>query len=320
MTGGPEGQTMDGLRGHDVLTLGEFTPDLLTFFLERVAIQKRASIATGTNYRPLAGKSVAVIMLKPSLRTRVSFEVGICRLGGTPVLLIGEGSAFSRGETVQDTVKVLERYVDCIVLRTYEQSHIEEVALHASIPVINALTDDYHPCQVLADLVTIRERKHRLTGLNATYVGDGNNMANTLLIGAALAGMNLTIGCPEGHDPLDAALQRANQIAEYSGSVLKVVRDPAKAVADAEVVITDTWASMGQEEEHAERVRIFEPYRVDADLMAKAAPGAIFLHCLPAHRGEEVTDEVIDSRISAVYDEAENRLHAQKALLTMVMG
>ena len=311
---------MNGLAGHDVLTLGEFTPDLLTFFLERVAIQKRASIATGANYRPLAGKSVAIIMLKPSLRTRVSFEVAVCRLGGTPVLLIGEGSAFSRGESVKDTVKVLERYVDCIVLRTYEQSHIEEVAEHATVPVINALTDDYHPCQVLADLVTIRERKHRLTGLNAAYVGDGNNMANTLLMGAALSGMNLTIGCPDGHDPLPAALDRAKVIAEFTGSVLTVVRDPAVAVTDAEVVITDTWASMGQEAEHAERVKLFAPYRVDSALMAKAAPGAMFMHCLPAHRGEEVTDEVIDSRASAVYDEAENRLHAQKALLTMVMG
>jgi ornithine carbamoyltransferase len=311
---------MDDLRGRDVLTLGEFTPDSLQFLLDRVAIQKRASIATGTNYKPLSGKSVAVIMLKPSLRTRVSFEVAIHRLGGCPIMLVGEGSAFSRGESVQDTVKVLERYVDCIVLRTYAQSHIEEVALHASIPVINALSDDYHPCQVLADLVTIRERKHKLLGLNAAYVGDGNNMANTLLIGAALAGMNLTVGCPEGHDPLPAALERAHEIAEFTGSRLSVVRDPKAAVENADVVITDTWASMGQEQEHAERVALFTPYRVDAALMAQAAPGAIFMHCLPAHRGEEVTDEVMDSRISAVYDEAENRLHAQKALLTMVMG
>ena len=311
---------MDDLRGRDVLTLGEFTPDLLQFLLDRVAIQKRASLATGANYKPLAGKSVAVIMMKPSLRTRVSFEVGISRLGGTPIMLIGEGSAFSRGETVEDTVKVLERYVDCIVLRTFEQSHIEEVALHASIPVINALSDDYHPCQVLADLVTIRERKHKLLGLNAAYVGDGNNMANTLLIGAALAGMNLTVGCPEGHDPLPAALERAHEIAEFTGSRLSVVREPAVAVENADVVITDTWASMGQEAEHSHRVMTFAPYKVDAGLMAQAAPGAMFMHCLPAHRGEEVTDEVIDSRASAVYDEAENRLHAQKALLTMVMG
>jgi ornithine carbamoyltransferase len=314
-----EGGTMDGLRGRDVLTLGEFTPDLLTFLLDRVAIQKRASIATGAGYRPLAGKSIAVIMLKPSLRTRVSFEVAISRLGGTPIVL-GEGSAFSRDESVKDTVKVLERYVDCIILRTFAQSHIEAVAEHASIPVINALSDDYHPCQILADLVTIRERKRNLIGLNAAYVGDGNNIANTLLIGAALSGMNLTVGCPEGHDPLPAALERARHFAEFTGSRLSVVRDPVAAVADAEVVITDTWASMGQEAEHAARVATFTPYRVDSALMAKAAPGAIFMHCLPAHRGEEVTDEVIDSRASVVYDEAENRLHAQKALLTMVIG
>ena len=310
---------MDGLQGRDILTLGEFTPDLLTFLLDRVAIQKRASITAGANYRPLAGKSIAVIMLKPSLRTRVSFEVAICRLGGTAVVL-GEGSAFSRGETVKDTVKVLERYVDCIVLRTFAQSHLDEVAEHASIPVINALSDDYHPCQVLADLVTIRERKRVLAGLNVAYVGDGNNMANTLLIGAALTGMNLTIGCPEGHDPLPAALERAKHFAGFTGAQLSVVRDASTAVADAEVVMTDTWTSMGQEAEHAARVQTFSPYRVDSELMAKAAPGAIFMHCLPAHRGEEVTDEVIDSRVSAVYDEAENRLHAQKALLTMVMG
>jgi ornithine carbamoyltransferase len=310
---------MNGLEGRDVLTLGEFTPDILAFFLERVAIQKRAPLTTGASFRPLAGKSIAVIMLKPSLRTRVSFEVAICRLGGTPIVL-GEGSAFSRDESVKDTVKVLERYVDCIVLRTFAQLHLEEVAEHASVPVINALSDDYHPCQVLADLVTLRERKRQLTGLRTAYVGDGNNMANTLLIGAALAGMHLTLGCPEGHDPLPAALAKARSIAEYTGSILSVVRDPSAAVADAEVVITDTWASMGQEAERASRIEVFTPYRVDAALMAQAAPGAVFMHCLPAHRGEEVTDEVIDSRASVVYDEAENRLHAQKALLTMVMG
>jgi len=315
-----EGALVDELRGKDVLTLGEFTPETLSFFLQRVAIQKRAPMAAAGAYRPLAGKSVAVIMLKPSLRTRVSFEVAIERLGGTPVLLVGEGSAFSRGESVKDTVKVLERYVDCIVLRTYEQSHIEEVAEHASVPVINALTDDYHPCQVLADLVTIFEHKKRLLGVRATYLGDGNNMANTLLIGAALAGMHLTVACPEGYDPSPAALERAKQIAVATGSRLSVVRDAHAAVTGTDVVITDTWASMGQEEEHDARVATFLPYRVDSELMSLAAPGAIFMHCLPAHRGEEVTDEVIDSPASVVYDEAENRLHAQKALLTMVMG
>jgi ornithine carbamoyltransferase len=311
---------MEAMRGRDILTLGEFTPDTLAFFLQRVAVQKRSSMASAAAYRPLAGKAVGIIMLKPSLRTRVSFEVAVSRLGGQPVLLIGEGSAFSRGESVKDTVKVLERYVDCIVLRTYEQSHIEEVAKHASVPVINALTDDYHPCQVLADLVTIFEHKHKLAGLNAVYLGDGNNMANTLLIGAALSGMNLTVACPSGSDPLPAALARAEEIAAATGSRLLIERDPKVAVLGADVVITDTWASMGQEAEHEARVKAFAPYQVNADLMSNAAPGALFLHCLPAHRGEEVTDEVIDSPASVVYDEAENRMHAQKALLTLILG
>lgn len=311
---------MKDLQGADVLTLGEFTPELLQFFLQRVAVQKRTATTSAASYKPLAGKSVAIIMLKPSLRTRVSFELAVTRLGGTPVLLIGEGSAFSRGESVQDTVKVLERYVDCIVLRTYSQSHIEEVALHASVPVINALTDDYHPCQVLADLVTISEHKGRTAGLRAAYFGDGNNMANTLMVGAALAGMHLTVCCPDGFDPLPSALARAEEIAAVTGSELIIERDPKVAALGADVVITDTWASMGQEGEHDDRARRFAPYQVNAELMSLAAPGAIFLHCLPAHRGEEVTDEVIDSLASVVYDEAENRLHAQKALLTMVMG
>lgn len=310
---------MDELRGRDVLTLAEFTPELLTFFLQRVAVQKRSSMASGSSFRPLAGRSVAIIMLKPSLRTRVSFEVAVHKLGGAPIVL-GEGSAFSRGESVQDTVKVLERFVDCIVLRTFAHAHAEEVALHASVPVINALTDGYHPCQVLADLVTIQEHKHRLRGLNAAYLGDGNNMANTLLIGAGLAGMNLSVACPDGFDPLPEALEKAQRFAALTGARLEVVRDPKKAVSGADVVLTDTWTSMGQEAEHDERVKTFLPYRVDASVMSLAAPGALFMHCLPAHRGEEVTDEVIDSAASVVYDEAENRMHAQKALLTMVMG
>lgn len=315
-----DGAAMNELVGRDVLTLGEFTPELFGFFLQRVGVQKRMASTAATAHKPLDGRSVAIIMLKPSLRTRVSFEIAVTRLGGTPVLLIGEGSAFSRGESVKDTVKVLERYVDAIVLRTYAQSHIEEVAEHASIPVINALTDDYHPCQVLADLVTISEHKGRTAGLKAAYFGDGNNMANTLMIGAALSGMHLTVCCPDGFDPLPSALTRAEEIARTTGSRLIVERDPKVAAAEVDVVITDTWASMGQEGEHDERAARFAPYQVNAGLMAQAAPGALFLHCLPAHRGEEVTDEVIDSPASVVYDEAENRLHAQKALLTMVMG
>jgi ornithine carbamoyltransferase len=310
---------MQQLIGHDILTLGEFGPADLSAFLDRAQALKRSSRMVGGMKPLLTGKSVAVIMLKPSLRTRVSFELAVAKLGATPVVL-GEGSAFSRGETVHDTVKVLERYVDCIVLRTFAQSHLDEVAEHASIPVINALSDDYHPCQVLADLLTILEKKGRLQGLRATYLGDGNNMANTLLIGAALAGMHLTVACPQGYDPLPGALERAGEIAGETGSQLQVVRDPHVAAAGADVVITDTWTSMGEEAEHDARVATFAPYRVDAALMAEAAPNAIFMHCLPAHRGEEVTDEVIDSSASVAFDEAENRLHAQKALLTVVLG
>jgi ornithine carbamoyltransferase len=309
---------MRSLIGQDVLTLGEFTPEDFTAFLERATAQKRA--AKAAQFRPLANRSVAIVMLKPSLRTRVSFELAVTKLGGTPVLLVGEGSAFSRGESVKDTVKVLERYVDCIVLRTSDQSHIEEVALHASVPVINALTDDYHPCQVLADLLTIHERKGELKGLSAAYVGDGNNMANTLLIGAALAGMHLTVACPPGFEPAKAALTRASEIASVTGSRLAVVRNVNEAVAGADVVITDTWTSMGEEQEHDFRVQTFRPYQVNAALMEVAASDAIFLHCLPAHRGEEVTDEVMDGPQAVIYDEAENRMHAQKSLLTMVMG
>lgn len=310
---------MQQMNGIDILTLGELTPEGLSMFFDRAQAQKRAQKAAAS-FKPLTGKAVAIILLKPSLRTRLSFELAVSRLGAHPVVLTGEDNAFSRGESVKDTVKVLERYADCIVLRTFEQRHIEEVAEHASVPVINALTDHYHPCQVLADLLTILEKKGTCRGVKAAYVGDGNNMANTLLIGAALAGMHLTVACPPGHEPLRGALTEASELARDTGSQLAVVRSPQEAVTGADVLITDTWASMGQEGEHADRVAVFAPYRVDSALMALAAPDAIFMHCLPAHRGEEVTDEVIDSSASVVYDEAENRLHAQKALLTLVMG
>jgi ornithine carbamoyltransferase len=306
------------LTGRDILTLAEFTPQTLEVFLERASAQKRAA-KTAAGFRPLSGRSVAIILLKPSLRTRVSFELAVTKLGATPVVL-GEGSAFSRDESVKDTVKVLERYVDCIVLRTFEQAHLEQVAENAAVPVINALSDDYHPCQVLADLLTIREKKGKLAGVRATYLGDGNNMANTLLIGAALAGMHLTVACPEGSDPLPDALEAARGVAASTGSRLEIARDARAAVVGKDVIITDTWTSMGEEAEHDTRAQRFAPFRVDASLMSLAAPDAIFMHCLPAHRGEEVTDDVMDSPASVVYDEAENRLHAQKALLTLVLG
>lgn len=308
----------DALRGRDLLTLGELAPDELRLVLDTARALKTAW-AAGERAKPLEGRAVAVIMLKSSVRTRVSFEVGCARLGAHPVV-IGGADAFSRNETVHDTTKVLERYVDCIVLRTFEQRHVEEVAEHASVPVVNALTDDYHPCQVLADLLTIEERSGRLAGLKVAYVGDGNNMANTLMLGAALAGMAVYVATPPGFEPLRAAEREAREIALLTGAEVVLGNDPAKAVDGADVVITDTWASMGQEAEHDERVKAFAGYTVDERLMAHAAEGAAFMHCLPAHRGEEVVDEVIDAPNSLVFDEAENRLWVQQAWLALAVG
>jgi ornithine carbamoyltransferase len=307
------------LEGSDLLTLGELTPGEVRMILERAKVHKRMWSQSSNRPRPLTDRAVAIIMLKPSMRTRVSFEIAVRQLGGTPVLL-GPESVFSRGESVKDTVKVLERYCDCIVMRTFAQSHLEAVAEHATVPVVNALTDDYHPCQVLADLLTIDEHRGELEGTRLTYVGDGNNMANTLLLGGALTGMSVTVACPEGFDPLPQALAEAERITRETGGRVAVVRDPRTAVTGADVVVTDTWTSMGQEAEHDHRVEQFRGFTVNTELMALAKPDAMFLHCLPAHRGEEVTDEVMDGPQSHVYDEAGNRMRAQKALLSLIMG
>ena len=307
------------LRGRDLLSLADLTPAELTMILDVAEAQKRAW-TTGVRSNPLAGKAVALIFQKPSMRTRVSFEVGCVRLGAHPVVMSGPDGAFSRGETVYDTTKVLERFCDAIVIRTFAQSVVEEMAGYARVPVINALTDDHHPCQGLADLLTIREHLGRLEGVKLAYVGDGNNMANTYLLGGALAGMSVAIATPLGYHPAEAVVTQAREIASTTGAMIAVTHDPEDAVAGADIVITDTWASMGREEEHAQRLSQFAPYRVDEALMAKAAPDAAFMHCLPAHRGEEVVDAVIDAPCSLVFDEAENRLHAQKALLSLVLG
>jgi ornithine carbamoyltransferase len=230
-------------------------------------------------------------------------------------------SAFSRGESIKDTVMVLERFVDAIVLRTFEQSKLQAVAKYASVPVINALSDDFHPCQGLADFLTMYEHKGDFTHLKVAYVGDGsNNMAHTYLEGAALIGCKLSIAAPKDYHPNALIYEQCKEVAEKTGAILDVVTDPKAAVLDANVVITDTWASMGSESEHDVRAKIFQPYQVTASLMSEAAAGAIYLHCLPAHRGEEVTDEVMDATYSKIYDEAENRLHAQKALLSLLMA
>jgi ornithine carbamoyltransferase len=272
-------------------------------------------------HRPLAGpKAVAVLFDKSSTRTRVSFEVGIAQLGGTPLIIDAQASQLGRGESIGDTARVLSRYVDAIVWRTGDQARIAEMAAASSVPVVNALTDQFHPCQVLADLQTIQERFGRLAGLTLVYLGDGaNNMAHSLLLGGATAGLSVRVCAPEGFQPDPEVLHDAKARGAVTGGGAELIAEPYAAVAGADVVVTDTWMSMGQEKDGLDRAAPFRPLQVNAALMAHAAPGAIALHCLPAHRGDEITDEILDAPGSAIWDEAENRLHAQKALLTWLL-
>ena len=271
---------------------------------------------------PLQGpRPVAVIFDKSSTRTRISFEVGITQLGGQPVILDAATSQLGRGESIGDTARVLSRFVDAVVWRTAGQSRVEEMAAASSVPVVNALTDEFHPCQVLADLQTIRERLGRLGGLTLTYLGDGgNNMAQSLVLGGATAGLHVRISGPAGFQPHGEILLDAKHRAEETGGSVTLVADPHAAVDGADVLVTDAWTSMGQENDGKDRVAPFRPYQVNAALLDRAAPRAIVLHCLPAHRGMEITDEVLDGPASAVWDEAENRLHSQKALLAWLVG
>ncbi|OZM76721.1 ornithine carbamoyltransferase [Pseudonocardia sp. MH-G8] len=272
-------------------------------------------------HRSLEGpRPVAVLFDKPSTRTRLSFEAGIAQLGGHPLIVDARSSQMGRGETIGDTARMLSRYVDAIVWRTGGQSRIEEMAAAATVPVVNALTDQFHPCQVLADLQTVRERFGRLAGLTLTYLGDGaNNMAHSLLLGGATAGMHVRVCAPEGFQPDAGVLRDAkNRASDTSGGV-ELVADPRAAAEGADVLVTDTWVSMGQEADGLDRTAPFRPLQINSGLLERAAEGAIVLHCLPAHRGDEITDEVLDGPASAVWDEAENRLHAQKALLAWLL-
>ena len=270
--------------------------------------------------RPLAGpKSVAVIFEKQSTRTRVSFETGIAELGGHPVIIDARTMQLGRGETMEDTAQVLSRFVSAIVIRTFGHDRIESLAASATVPVVNALTDLAHPCQVLADLMTVREERGQLADVTLAYVGDGNNMAHSLLLGGALAGMNIRIAAPRGYQPISPIVERANAIADSTGGSVLVTDDPEAAGAGADVLYTDVWASMGQEDDAAARRRAFAGYTVDDRLVKIASDGVIVLHCLPAHRGEEIAASVIDGPHSRVFDQAENRLHAQKALLAFLL-
>jgi ornithine carbamoyltransferase len=268
----------------------------------------------------LAGLFIGMIFEKPSTRTRVSFEVGISELGATPVVLSSAELQLGRGETVEDTARVLSRYLHALVVRTFAQSRLTELAAGGTIPIINALSDAAHPCQALADLLTLRERLGGLEGVSLAYLGDGNNVAHSLLRAGAMAGMRVTVGCPPGHEPDPEVVRVAEAIAVEAGGAVRVTTDPTDAVRGADAVYTDVWASMGQEAEHDQRLALFQPYQLNAAVLAEANPGAIVLHCLPAHRGEEITADVIDGPQSAVWDQAENRLHTQKALLLMLLG
>ncbi len=290
-------------------------PDFSAVELENLFKLAESMRAGEYTKKPLAGKSLAMIFMKASTRTRVSFEVGTWQLGGHALFLSPRDVQLGRGEPISDTAQVLSRYVDGIMIRTFSHEEVETLAKVASVPVINGLTDLLHPCQILADILTIRQHLGSVEGKKVAWIGDGNNMANSWINAARVLGFELSLACPEGYDP-DSAILAA---AKAAGNVT-VFRDPKEAVAGAHVVNTDVWASMGQEEEQAAREAAFAGYQVDSALMSLAAKDAIFLHCLPAHRGEEVSAEVIDGPQSRVWDEAENRLHIQKAIMAVLMG
>jgi ornithine carbamoyltransferase len=273
-------------------------------------------------HRPLAGpRSVAVVFEKPSLRTRVSFEAGIAELGGQPLIIDAQTTHFGRGESIADAAQVLSRYVAAIVIRTFSDARLAGLAAASRVPVVNALTDGFHPCQLLADLLTVREHLGGTAGATLAYLGDAaNNMAHSYLLAGAAAGMRIRVAGPIGYEPEPAVVSQAGEIAARTGGSVELLRDPYEAVDRADVVATDTWTSMGQEGDGRDRLTPFLPYQVNSKLLGAAAAHAIVLHCLPAHRGEEITDEVLDGPRSAVFDEAENRLHAQKALLAWLLG
>lgn len=295
-------------RGH-FLSLGDFTRAEILELVKRAREMKKGLPGLPMNPKPLEGKIIGLIFEKPSTRTRVSFEVGVRQLGGRCVFLSRREIQIGRGEPVRDTARVLSRYLDALVIRTFGHAILEEFAQWSSVPVINALTDLLHPCQVLGDLMTLQERGLDITKMKAAWVGDGNNMANSWINAARVLGFRLLLACPEGYDPA----------VPMDGKNIKLLRDPAKAVARAEVVSTDVWASMGQEKEADERRIAFKGFQVNSELLKRAAPGAFVLHCLPAHRGEEITDEIMESPCSLVWEQAENRLHVQKAVLEMLL-
>ncbi|GAA0441474.1 MAG: ornithine carbamoyltransferase [Bacillota bacterium] len=307
------------LHGRNFLTLADYTEEQINSLLD-LAENLKYERRKGIPHHYLEGKILGMIFDKASTRTRVSFEAGIYQLGGSGIFLSSNDIQIGRGESITDTAQVLSSYVDGIMIRTYSQSTIELLAEKASIPVINGLTDLYHPCQVLADFQTIKELKGQLNGVKIAYIGDGNNMAHSLLIGAATMGMRLSIASPKNYQPDADVVINAKRIGSESGAVLEISDCPEDAVQQADVIYTDVWASMGQEEEQQKREIAFTGYQVNRSLLSLAKSDVIFMHCLPAHRGEEVSADVIDGVHSVVFQQAENRLHAQKALMVALLG
>lgn len=303
----------------DLISLHDLTSEEIHDLL-KLGLKLKAEQKQGIPHPILKGKTLGMIFTKSSTRTRVSFEVGMTQLGGYPLFLSSNDIQLGRGESIHDTAKVLERFLDGIMIRTYAHSDVVELAEEANIPVINALTDLLHPCQVLADLMTAYEHKGKLAGLKFAYVGDGNNMAHSIMYGCAKAGLDCAIAAPKGYECDPEVVENAKDDFKKSGRSLILTEDPIEAVKNADIVYTDTWVSMGQEAEKAERLKIFTPYTVDGKLFAHAKEDAVFMHCLPAYRGYEVTEEVIDGPRSVIFDEAENRLHAQKAVMATLMG
>ena len=300
----------------DLLTILDLTKEEILYLLEK-ARKMKSALKRGQLARTLNGKILGLLFTKPSTRTRVSFEAGMCRLGGSCIFLTSKDTQLSRQEPLRDMARVLSGYIDALVVRTYAQEEVEQLARWSSIPVINGLTDRFHPCQVLSDLLTILEHRGTLENLKVAWIGDGNNVAHSWINAAAQLGFTLFISSPTGYWPDAAVLERARS---QGNGVFKLCEDPHEAVASVDVINTDVWASMGKEHEADERRRIFAPYQVNSRLLSSAPPHAVVLHCLPAHRGEEITDEVIEGKQSLVFAQAENRLHFQMALMEWLLG
>jgi ornithine carbamoyltransferase len=308
---------MESLKGRHLLSIADYTPAEVTRVLDAALLLKRQPLLVG---QLAVGKTLAMIFEKPSLRTRVTFETAMTQMGGHAIYLQPSDIGIGTRETARDVAENLSRWVQAIMARTFKHSTIAELAQYASVPVINALSDWEHPCQALADFLTLMEHKATVRGRTLAYVGDGNNVAHSLMLLAALLGTNFTIACPEGYDPEEEIVDQARALATASGATIAVVRDPVEAATGADALYTDVWTSMGQEAEQKARLAVFPPYQLNAALLEHAKPDAIVMHCLPAHRGEEITTEVLEGPQSVVLDEAENRLHAQKAVLALALG